>query len=70
MEKAADYLRRGVSVLFFAEGTRKIDGATGPLGPFKAGAFSTAIAARVPILPIAISGARFLMPASGFPVLN
>lgn len=57
-------------ILFFPEGTRKIDGSTGPLGPFKAGAFKLAIDTGVPIIPITISGARTLMPARGYPRLG
>lgn len=57
-------------VLFFPEGTRKIDSAGGPLGPFKAGAFKLAIDTGAPIVPITISGARNLMPARGYPSLG
>ena len=57
-------------MLIFAEGTRKIDGSTGPMGPFKAGAFKLALDNDVPIVPITISGARHLMPAKGFPYLR
>ena len=48
-----------VSVLFFAEGTRSRDGA---LHPFKMGAFATALAARLPILPVAIAGTYAIWP--------
>jgi 1-acyl-sn-glycerol-3-phosphate acyltransferase len=44
-----------VSVMIFPEGTRSI---TGELGPFKDGAFSTAIATGAPILPLAVHGTR------------
>jgi 1-acyl-sn-glycerol-3-phosphate acyltransferase len=44
-----------VSILFFAEGTRTRDGR---FGPFKMGAFVTALAFGLPILPIAIAGTR------------
>ena len=46
-------LDRKVSVMIFPEGTRS---KTGELQPFKDGAFSTAIAAGVPILPLAVHG--------------
>ncbi|TVR21002.1 MAG: 1-acyl-sn-glycerol-3-phosphate acyltransferase [Ilumatobacter sp.] len=46
-------LDRKVSVMIFPEGTRS---RTGELQPFKDGAFSTAIAAGVPILPLAVHG--------------
>lgn len=42
-----------VSVLFYAEGTRSRDGA---LHPFKKGAFATAIAYGLPILPVGHAG--------------
>jgi len=46
-------IRQGASVIVFAEGTRSRDGR---LGPFKKGAFHLALQARVPIVPVAISG--------------
>lgn len=70
MDRCKEYLRKGVWVFFFAEGTRKIDEASGPLGPFKKGAFHLAIEEGVRILPITVSGARDLMPARGFPTLG
>lgn len=42
-----------VSLLFFPEGTRSPDGA---LHPFKMGAFTTALAAGLPILPLGVAG--------------
>jgi 1-acyl-sn-glycerol-3-phosphate acyltransferase len=48
-------LDRKVSVMIFPEGTRS---KTGELQPFKDGAFSTAIAAGVPILPLAVHGTK------------
>lgn len=46
-----------VSILFFAEGTRSRDGR---LTDFKKGAFATALAAGIPILPVAIAGTRYV----------
>jgi 1-acyl-sn-glycerol-3-phosphate acyltransferase len=48
-----------VSILFFAEGTRARDGA---LQPFKKGAFITAIAHGLPILPVATAGTYGIWP--------
>ena len=48
-----------VSILFFAEGTRARDGA---LHPFKKGAFTTAIAYGLPILPVAHAGNYAIWP--------
>lgn len=50
-----DRLDDNVSVMIFPEGTRSLNG---ELGPFKDGAFSTAIAAGAPILPLAVHGTR------------
>ncbi len=52
-------LAGGISVMMFPEGTRSHGG---DLLPFKDGAFSLAIAAGVPILPIALSGTRAMRP--------
>jgi 1-acyl-sn-glycerol-3-phosphate acyltransferase len=49
----------GVSILFFAEGTRSRDGA---LHPFKKGAFATAIQERLPVLPVAVAGGYRIWP--------
>jgi 1-acyl-sn-glycerol-3-phosphate acyltransferase len=53
-------LGNGVGILFFAEGTRSLDGR---LLPFKKGAFLTAIQQDLPILPITIAGTREILPA-------
>jgi 1-acyl-sn-glycerol-3-phosphate acyltransferase len=45
----------GVGVLFFAEGTRSVDG---KLGRFKKGAFRVATSQKLPVLPITIVGTR------------
>ena len=49
----------GISIMLFPEGTRSKDG---NLLPFKDGAFDLAIAAGVPVLPIALSGTRDCRP--------
>jgi 1-acyl-sn-glycerol-3-phosphate acyltransferase len=48
-----------VSMLFYAEGTRSRDGA---FHAFKKGAFVTAIAYQLPILPVGTAGARRVWP--------
>lgn len=53
LEKAAEKIRSGVSVLLFAEGTRTNDG---NLQPFKRGAFNLAVKAGVPVVPLTIKG--------------
>ena len=61
--KAAEYLRAGISMLFFPEGTRS---ATDEMGEFQNGAFKLAIKEKRPILPIYIGGTREAIPKSGF----
>jgi len=51
--------RPDVSMLFYAEGTRSRDGA---FHAFKKGAFVTAIAYQLPILPVGTAGTRRLWP--------
>lgn len=52
-------LQGGIPVMIFPEGTRS---KTDELLPFKLGAFSLAIRAGVPILPVAIAGTRLMRP--------
>ena len=49
------WLRSGVSIMIFPEGTRT---RTGQVGSFKTGAFSIATAGRVPVVPIAVRGPK------------
>jgi 1-acyl-sn-glycerol-3-phosphate acyltransferase len=59
LEKSAEYLRRGVPMLFFPEGTRSKNGS---LGSFKQGAFRLAKDLEVPVVPITILGCDTLLP--------
>jgi len=59
LEAAKPRLAGGVSVLFFPEGTRSLDG---HLGPFKKGGFVMARQLDFPILPVSISGSSRIMP--------
>lgn len=56
---AARWLRSGMSVLFFPEGTRS---ETGEMLEFQNGAFKLAIKERVPILPILLKGTGDAIP--------
>ncbi len=59
LEMAARRIRRGTSIVVFAEGTRSPDGR---LLPFKKGGFVLAIQAGVPIVPVSIRGGHALLP--------
>jgi 1-acyl-sn-glycerol-3-phosphate acyltransferase len=59
LEKAAQRIRRGQSLLIYAEGTRSPDGS---LLPFKKGGFILAIRAGVPVIPMTILGSREVLP--------
>jgi 1-acyl-sn-glycerol-3-phosphate acyltransferase len=66
IEKAAESIRSGSSVILFPEGTRTMDG---KLQPFKRGAFSLASKAGVPVVPITINGTFTIMPKGSFSVI-
>lgn len=57
--EAAHWLRSGVSVLFFPEGTRS---ETNEMGDFRNGAFKLAIKEHVPILPLTFEGTGTAIP--------
>lgn len=55
-----------ISVVLFPEGTRS---ETGELGPFKKGAAVLAIRAQVPLVPLAITGTKEILP-KGFNAIH
>jgi len=59
IDRAAQSIRNGHSVIMFAEGTRTIDG---KLQPFKRGAFSLAMKARVSVVPLTINNTFKILP--------
>jgi 1-acyl-sn-glycerol-3-phosphate acyltransferase len=60
MNEALEVMRRNkISLVVFPEGTRSPDG---KLGTFKKGGFIIAIKGKIPIVPISISGSRFVLP--------
>ena len=58
MKTSRDWLDKGLSMLFFPEGTRSKNG---QLGVFKSGAFRLAEESQKPILPIALSGTYHML---------
>ncbi len=62
---AVGALRAGAAFCAFPEGTRSRDGR---IAPFKGGPFQLAIAAGVPVVPVAILGSGEVLPANGFRV--
>jgi len=58
-KEVSGWLRSGISVVFFPEGTRNSGLA---VGEFQNGAFKLAIKEKVPILPILIQGTRDAIP--------
>jgi len=58
LDAAAETIRRGASVLLFAEGTRSPDGR---LQPFKRGAFNIAVKAGIPVVPLTINGSYAIL---------
>ncbi|MFA5500768.1 MAG: lysophospholipid acyltransferase family protein [Candidatus Omnitrophota bacterium] len=61
--QAAGWLRNGVSMLFFPEGTRS---GTDEMSAFQNGAFKLAIKERKPVLPVFIGGTREAIPKGGW----
>ena len=59
LEKAAERIHRGRSLLIYAEGTRSADGR---LLPFKKGGFVLALQAGVPVVPVTVLGSREVLP--------
>ena len=54
-EKALHWLKNGMTVMMFPEGTRSKEG---HLGQFHNGAFKLALKAKTPVLPIVITGSK------------
>ena len=59
MARCAQYLKRGMPVMIFPEGTRSL---TEEMGPFKDGAFQLAITTGADILPLAVHGTASALP--------
>jgi 1-acyl-sn-glycerol-3-phosphate acyltransferase len=63
LDKAAQQIRDGISIIVFAEGTRSPDRT---VKPFKKGPFALAMKAGVPLVPVAIEGSGALMPKNSW----
>ena len=61
--QATGWLRSGVSMLFFPEGTRS---GTDEMSEFQNGAFKLAIKEKRPVLPVFIGGTREAIPKGGW----
>jgi len=59
LDRATAMVKGGVSMIIFPEGTRS---ASRELLPFKKGVFVMALKAGQPIVPVSISGTRFIQP--------
>jgi 1-acyl-sn-glycerol-3-phosphate acyltransferase len=62
MEQCSEYLKKGISIMMFPEGTRSVDG---EIGFFKRGAFQLAISTQKPVLPVLIDGSGGVLPKHG-----
>ena len=58
-KEASEWLDKGISVVFFPEGTRSDNN---EMGPFQNGAFKLAIKEKVPVLPVLIEGTKNAIP--------
>jgi 1-acyl-sn-glycerol-3-phosphate acyltransferase len=65
LNKAAAIVKSGVSMIIFPEGTRAT---CRELLPFKKGVFIMALKAGQPIVPVSISGTRFIQPRASIRV--
>jgi 1-acyl-sn-glycerol-3-phosphate acyltransferase len=63
LRRAAEQIRKGISVLVYPEGTRS---KTGQIGPFRKGPFLMARAAGVPVVPVVIDGSARVLPSGSF----
>jgi 1-acyl-sn-glycerol-3-phosphate acyltransferase len=65
LKGAVNMIKKGTSLVIFAEGTRSYDG---NLQPLKRGAFQLAMASGAPIVPVAIKGGNEIMAKGSFKI--
>jgi len=65
LDEAIAKIRRGASVLLYAEGTRTLDG---KLQAFKRGAFNLALATGSPVVPVTLNGTFRLLRKSSLAI--
>lgn len=63
LRRARALMADGATLCIFPEGTR--GNGSGPMAPFKGGAFQIAIDAGVPVLPVALAGSGAVLPPRG-----
>ncbi len=66
LEKAAETIRNGASVLIFPEGTRSLDG---KIRDFKKGGFVLTVDSGVSIIPVILHGTWSIMPKSSLRIM-
>ena len=59
LDRAAEALRHGASLMVFPEGTRS---ARGDVAAFKRGGFLVAVRAGAPVVPLSLAGVKAVMP--------
>ena len=64
ISQTVEACKQGKTLLIFPEGTR-YKGEEGGVGEFKNGAFRIAVKTSVPVVPVAMTGARALFEANG-----
>lgn len=65
LARAGHRIRKGLHIIAFPEGTRSRDGR---LQPLKKGPMVLALEAQVPVLPVAVSGTRDLLPRASLAI--
>lgn len=65
LRKVRELLAAGISVVFFPEGTRSLDGR---LLPFRPGGFMAAVEAGAPVVPVTINGSHAVLPPGDWKV--